>query len=504
MYKVLLADDESLIKIGLMALIDWEDHGFEIAFTAESGEEAIAYLKNHQIDLLITDILMGEMSGLELIQEAKEFQPHLKSIVLTGYQEFGFIKQGLLLGIENYLVKPVDEEELLTTIQSVGRKLNAEPNVKEHKLLQETTTLMDNTLLRLINGEIDKKDCLDRLSLYNIQFNQSYYTISILNFEHFSKSEIKGNIRSYIEEHFSTLCLFSPNQELIIIFGGMTEEEIIKKNQSLVNQLCEDHKGIGLFYLSMGKSVKTIDEFEDSYSLARENSMYQLYSEPNVLIFNNHMVDRQKEIKSQREFKENIVKGLLHANEETLEIIELFFNNFTRKSKFISPEVAKKYTFDLISYIHYSIKPDDLSHYTAAVEKMVYSSNIQELKGILRDYCHELILSINHQVNNRSPIVQNVLQFIHSHYDQGLSLKTLGQQFHVNAIYLGQLFQKEIGVVFSEYLNRYRLEKAKELLKTTQDRAGDIGKKVGYSDTTYFYKQFKKNVGTTPSEWRKI
>lgn len=175
MYKVLLADDESLIKIGLMALIDWEDHGFEIAFTAESGEEAIAYLKNHQIDLLITDILMGEMSGLELIQEAKEFQPHLKSIVLTGYQEFGFIKQGLLLGIENYLVKPVDEEELLTTIQSVGRKLNAEPNVKEHKLLQETTTLMDNTLLRLINGEIDKKIVL--IDCHYIIFNLINHTI---------------------------------------------------------------------------------------------------------------------------------------------------------------------------------------------------------------------------------------------------------------------------------------------------------------------------------------
>lgn len=112
MYKVLLVDDEPLITIGLQALLDWEDDGFEIVSRAESGEEALTYLKEHPVDLLITDILMGEMSGLDLIEEAKKIQPKVKCIILTGYQEFKYIKHGLLLGIENYLVKPVDEEEL--------------------------------------------------------------------------------------------------------------------------------------------------------------------------------------------------------------------------------------------------------------------------------------------------------------------------------------------------------------------------------------------------------
>ncbi|MEY8742758.1 helix-turn-helix transcriptional regulator, partial [Bacillales bacterium AN1005] len=166
--------------------------------------------------------------------------------------------------------------------------------------------------------------------------------------------------------------------------------------------------------------------------------------------------------------------------------------------------LAKKYTFDLISYIHHSLQTEELCLYSAVVERIVYSSDIRQMKDILMEYCYELIFTIHDHVHLRSPIVANLLTFIHTHFDQGLSLKTLGQQFHVNAIYLGQLFQKEVGVVFSEYINRYRLEKAKELLKTTHYRAGDIGKKVGYSDTTYFYKQFKKMVGTTPSEWRKI
>ncbi|MEH7483845.1 response regulator transcription factor [Neobacillus drentensis] len=501
MYKVLLVDDEPLITKGLKALLDWEDYGFEIVYTAESGEEALAYLKENPIEILITDILMGEMSGLELIRETRKFQPQIKCIVLTGYQEFEYIKQGLLLGIENYLLKPVDEEELLTTVQNVGQKLNA---VTGPDYTQETTTMKDNTLWRFINGEIDKRDCLERLALYHITFQQPYYNVSILDFEHYHHAEVSKKIRNFIEENFSATCLYSPNQELIIIFESTREEVLYTWNQTLVQQLRDGQKGTGVFYLSMGHPVQTIDRLEESFTCARENSLLQLYSEPNVLISDRLAIDKQDELKKQQEFKENIVKQLVNADEDTLHMIELFFQNLTKRTKFISPQVASKYTFDLISYIHYSIQTDDLSHYTAAVERMVYSSDIDQMRTILKEYCHALILSISHQVNMRSPIVQNVLKFIHAHYDQGISLKTLGQQFHVNAIYLGQLFQKEVGVVFSEYLNRYRLEKAKELLKTTHYRAGEIGKKVGYSDTTYFYKQFKKNVGTTPSEWRKI
>lgn len=499
MYKVLLVDDEPLITKGLMALLDWEDYGFEVVNTAESGEEALSFLKENSIDILITDIMMEEMTGLELIKEAKIIQPEIKCIVLTGYQEFEFIKQGLLLGIENYLVKPVDEEELLTTVQNVSQKLNT---VTVFDDTQET--LKDNTLWRLINGEIDKKDCLERLAFYNIQFNQLYYNVSILHFEHYDQADVSKDIRNFIEEQYSATCLYSPNQELMIIFGSEKEEDLLKWNQSLCQQLRDAERGTGTFYLSMGKPVASVDELEESYTVAREYSLFQLYSEPNVLISERITFDKQDELKKHHEFKERIVKQLLKADEETLKTIDLFFKELTKNTKFISPQVVKKYTFDLISYIHYSIQPDDLTQYTAAVERMVYSSDIEQLKAILKEYCDEIIFSIHHQADMRSPIVQNVLSYIHAHYDQGLSLKTLGQQFHVNAIYLGQLFQKELGVVFSEYLNRIRLEKAKELLKTTHYRAGEIGKKVGYSDTTYFYKQFKKTIGTTPSEWRKI
>ncbi|SDN08145.1 two component transcriptional regulator, AraC family [Fictibacillus solisalsi] len=501
MYKVLLVDDEPLITMGLQALLDWEDYGFEVVSTAESGEEAIDFLKENPIDLLITDILMGEMTGLTLIEEVKKIHPKIMSIVLTGYQEFEFIKQGLLLGIENYLVKPVDEKELITTVQNAAKKLNA---MTDGTQTQAPSTLKDNTLWRFLNGEIDKNDCLERLCFYNIKFDQPLFNVSILNFENFQNTQIGKDIVEYIEGHYPAVCFNSPNQELLVIFGGKTKNDLFEYNQTLADYLNGGESNAGLFYISMGKPVAAVDQFEESFMAARELSLFQLYSRPNVLIFERFVVDKQEELKKQYERKENIVKKLLKGDKDSLEVINLFFEDLMKHSKYIAPQVARRYTFDFITYIHYSLQPDDLSYYTAYVERMAYSHDINQLKEILKEYCRELLLSIHQQANKRSPIVQNVLDYIHAHYNQGISLKTLGQQFHVNVIYLGQLFQKELGVVFSEYLNRYRLEKAKELLKTTHYRAGEIGKKVGYSDTTYFYKQFKKTVGTTPNEWRKI
>lgn len=504
MYKVLLVDDEPLIILGLQALIDWEDYGFEIVHAAGSGEEALAYIKEHPIDLLITDIMMLEMSGLTLIKEAKIVQPQLKSIVITGYQEFDYIKEGLRLGIENYLVKPVDEDELLMSVQNVGCKLNLTNAEVTHTLEEDSETLMDNTLWRFLNGEIERTDCLERLALYNIRFDEPHYAISIVSFEHFQDTVMTRQIRDYIEAEYGAICLVSPHQELLVIFGGTNKKEIVQKNKALVAQLEKNEWETGSFYVTLGRTITGIDALEESYAIAREHNLMQLYLEPNVLILDGLAAHRQDEIKRQQELRENLVKGLLNMNEAALDKIDVFFETLVKESKYISTPVAKKYILDLISYIHYSIQPDELPLYTASIERMVYATDKEQLKVILQEYCQELMLTIQNQGQMRSPIVQNVLNYIHTHYDEGLSLKTLGQQFHVNAIYLGQLFQKEVGVVFSDYLNHYRLEKAKELLKTTHERVGEIGKKVGYSDSTYFYKQFRRVVGITPSEWRKI
>ncbi|MGV3466261.1 MAG: response regulator [Heyndrickxia sp.] len=500
MFHILLVDDEPLITRGLNALLNWEDYGFEVTCIAENGEEALELLKSNDIQLLVTDILMPKMTGLELIKKAKEIRPELKCVVLSGYQEFDYIKEGLLLGIENYLVKPVDKEELLKTVQTISKKLFTAMESSQSKF----TTLKENILSRLLNGEIEKNNWRERLSLYDVEVNHAFYGVSILDFENANQEEVLAAIQQYVEERFSANYLYNSDQEMIIIFGGESDVYITECNRFLVDYLNQERERVGRFYLSLGNTVSSMDELEESYLSARECKPLQIYMEPNVLISGQVYEDRQAILKKEQEWKENFAKELVKSQEELNQMIDQFYCTLTEKAGFLAPSVAKKYTIDFISYIHHSLKPDEFSYHTASIEKLVYATNITQMKEILEEYCRELLLSINHQNKMRSPIVQNVLEYIHANYHQELSLKTFGHRFHVNPIYLGQLFQKEVGVVFSVYINHYRLKKAKELLKTTNYRAGEIGKKVGYSDTTYFYKQFKKSVGVTPTEWRNL
>ncbi|MEK3888094.1 response regulator transcription factor [Bacillus sp. FSL K6-3431] len=501
MYKVLLVDDEPIITQGLQALINWEDYGFEVVFIAQDGEEALSYIKENTVHLLVTDIMMPKMTGLGLIEHAKKIQSQITCIILSGYQEFEYVRQGMRLGIENYLLKPVDEEELLKTIQAVSQKLYTFIGERHNP---EFTTLKDNTLWRLLNGEIEKSEWQERLALYDMRLDKPYYSVSILHFKKDADATQSKKMRRYIEVNYPATCLYNPDQELIIIFEAESEEELTDNNRQLAEDLNHAYDETGDYYLATGKPITSMEKLEDSYIQARELTLYEVCLPPNMLISDKVNIDKQQLLKMQQEYKADMAKRVMTSKEDVEKGIELYFDRLNVNKDYKSHIVIRKYTIDLISYIHYSVQIDKYYRHTTSIEKLVYASNITQIAEVLQDYCEELLHTINNQNDTRSPIVQNVLEYMHANYDQELSLKTLSQRFHVNPIYLGQLFQKELGIVFSEYINHYRLEKAKELLKNTHLRAGDIGKQVGYSDTTYFYKQFKKSVGATPTEWRNI
>lgn len=500
MLKVVLVDDEPLITEGLKALINWEDYGFEVINTFENGMEALQFIKEHDVDLLITDIVMPHMTGLQLIENLKEVKPQLKSIILSGYEEFSYVKKGIKLGIENYLIKPVDEEELEETIKNISAQA-ASVNKKQSA---EANFLKDNTIWRLLHNDIKQEEWDERVALYAERFLKREHLVLIVDLFKVQRESLLNKLKAHIESHFNALTVLGTNGELVVI---MSEDDEATLNDA-IKRLRDDLKGlktqIGTFYIAAGQAVKTVEAISDSYFKAREFSLYQIVLEPDSIITPATHIDRYELLRKQQSYKTDIVKAIHESKEATNEVIEAFYTYLAGKQKFLVPAVSRKYTIDLVTYIHHSIQDVKHYHHTIVIEKLVRASSNEEIKSILVDYCNELIDAINETDEKRSPIIKDVLEYIHVSYAKELSLKTLSQRFHVNSIYLGQLFQKEMGIVFSEYINQLRIEKAKELLKTTHFTAGEIGRKVGYSDTTYFYKQFKKYVSVTPTEWRKV
>ena len=181
MYKVLLVDDEPFITEGLSDAVDWSAFGLEVVGSAEDGEEALERLREVQVDLLITDISMPIMTGLELIRKARELQPQLKAIILSGYNEFDFLKEGMRLGIENYLLKPIRFEELEATLADTVRKLDADKPAQAFGE-DEIGILRDNVMTRWVNGRIAFPELAERTELLGIDLSKPYAALAIIRF----------------------------------------------------------------------------------------------------------------------------------------------------------------------------------------------------------------------------------------------------------------------------------------------------------------------------------
>jgi two-component system, response regulator YesN len=503
LYKVLLVDDEPLIIEGMKALIPWEDYGLEVAGEACDGTHALKQLQESSFDIILTDIKMPKMTGLELITNCKELNNRTKFIVLSGYQEFEYIKKGLELGIENYLLKPVNEDELINTIENVIEKIKKDTREDRNSA---SYVLRDNMLWRLLNHDIDEKEWRQRAELYQLSLDKPKLTVAIIQFDKnaYQDTEALSNARTEMENLIDSVCIISPDNDFIVILSGQNEEQQSEKVEKLKAYL-QKSKQFDYYYLSMGCSVSSSSELQKSYDLANELSSYQLILEPNTVI-TEKLTNRYMEKNSvrQQDFLQ-LAKYILNQEVDSAKSwLDDAFLQFEQQDCLYPPSVIRQYMIDLVITVQKSATKGIFYPTIRLVELIMKSHSLKDLRRIVEQYIRDLIEACSKQTVQRSSIIQSILDYIHDHYSEELSLKTLSQRFHINSIYLGQLFQKELGIVFSEYINHFRIEKAKELLKNTHQKAGKIGKCVGYSDTTYFYKQFKKSVGVTPTEWRSM
>ncbi|WP_394863070.1 response regulator, partial [Paraclostridium bifermentans] len=176
MYKLYLLDDEPFILEGLKYIIDWEEYGFDVVGTSSNGEDGFNFIKNEDVDLIITDIMMPKMTGLELISNLKKINHNAKFIVLSAFQEFQYAKEAISMGAENYLTKPIDEDELIQTIEGVKKK------IEKIKLEKVDTKIFKNDLILKLICNKNNDGVLDRLRLEGVNLNYKNLCVVILEF----------------------------------------------------------------------------------------------------------------------------------------------------------------------------------------------------------------------------------------------------------------------------------------------------------------------------------
>ncbi|MDR9856251.1 response regulator transcription factor [Paenibacillus sp. VCA1] len=527
MRSVFIVDDEPFILEGLNNAVEWEELGTTLCGKAYDGKEAYEQLRETGCDILITDIMMREMDGLELIRKLKPLHPGMKFIVLSGYNEFNYVKEGMKLGIENYLLKPVNMKELAETIQSTVQKIN---NAECSACLnaEELDILRDNVMNRWAAGRIDPAELKNRLDFLDIPSDLSCYAAAVVreiaemeepagespwykarqnNREVYALcrelTESAGNVRPGI-------CFCDLEGDVIIVYSGSDPKTLQAGILEQLEQMRSALKERGTrVMITLGGMESGYLGLPQSYALAKRLQEFFLTDEEGEIITASRMAPPDDAIACTAPDTLEYEKRLLARNKAAVdEYIDHLFA--VRQSNRVSPVHIRNLAVELVLCTKQVVKENKLNYdlatsgYKQLFTALFKAQTLGRLAQHVKFIAHAAIDYLSVEEDEFSPVIKQVLHQIRTKYAEEMSLKTLAHEFNVHPFYLGQLFQKETGVSFSDYLNSHRVKQAKALLTDTLLKTSEISRRVGYLEPGYFYRQFKKYAGMSPTEFRNM
>jgi two-component system response regulator YesN len=531
--KVLLVDDEPFIRKGLAALIDWEAEGFVIAGEAQNGCEAVLRLSEEDYQLVISDIRMPDMSGIELVEEVKTRKiSEAKFVLLSGFYDFQYAKSAILYGCSDYVLKPIQREELLNVLRRIQKKIREEAGGRRDKSIFEKAYL-DRNLLALIWGkydEINLRYAKEKLELKG-RIKYIHLEISLLDERFLSQSEEKKrvlhrqlyNYAALLFKRLSNHVIFGVTKEGECYDIGIIYSELMPDKKNMTDEewldwvLKELRERMGFEITAfLGGWVSKLEDIAYSYREAAMARSFCFYKTPKKDIKKEPAQGTGKKTiqnkNQQDEYLRKELDALIHGIETgDKEFIKENSGELYRKmmdkgldSKLIGMNI-QYYVYRLLGLayeIENDINQEEVMQY---IQEEVFSSGmpwINEVKfrKFAEDYS-EYLLQLRQ--NSARGIMNLIEAEIEANYSDNLSLRSMGEKYYLNSVYLGQIFKKRYGCCFKDYINGVRLRKAAELLLRTEEKVYEIAEKVGYKNTEYFINKFESTYGVTPARFRK-
>ncbi len=500
MYNVLLVDDEPFITEGLSDALDWSDFGLEVVGSAENGKQALELLRQVPTDILITDISMPVMDGLTLIREARELLPGLKVIILSGYNEFDYLKEGMRLGIENYLLKPVHFEELRATLRDTVDKLNAARPERAFGE-DELGILRDNVMKRWLTGKIGAAELAERLEMLDIRLEKPYSAVAIVRCSGGGDEGCEKAEKLLADEEAVVLFKDAEEDDTIAIFGMDSPDEGRRMAEKKLLGLAEAGEGRLRISLGGGKPTEAAGE---SYEQARRAQQMFLIA-PDRHYIDCNMLPSASDIALSEGLMEWEAYAKEFVSKDKTELLHRIAADFAAiRAVGVELMRAKGAAVELIIRMKLETdklnRPDAAEAYRSALDRAVGADTMEALEEAVT--AAATFSADSFAGEDMSPVIKQVLRHIETHYADSMTLKSLGQTYHIHPNYLGQLFHKQTGETFADYVNKYRIGKAKAMLLESPLKVNEIARQVGYWEIGYFYKQFKKHVGIVPSEYK--
>lgn len=519
MYKILIVDDEKNIRDRLAHFFPWSEVVFEVSGTAENGIEALELIKQERPHAVLTDVLMPEMTGLELAAEIRTSYPEIKVVILSAYDDFKYAQDAIRFGVKGYLLKPLMKNDFFNVFTKLAEELREDEEVKDVNRVEE---LM---LLDLIKGEN-----LHQYSDYWNQQTQSF-RVAIFSFDRLFKEESTFSIRKKITElaadfwnryqvpflfYGDSLILLSTDSKLV------SKKDLKPKIRLFINSLRDNLGGIFKNHenivVGVGNPSCTYQEVCRSYNEAVYAYSYKYFNENETVIFyedltvsgnsgnqtqlQNFMLDHVNNIENQ--LMESLKSGIIT---DVTDIVNHFFDRYKQASGLSISEIRGSCS-ELIIILMFRLKEKGLS--LSSVDQQHVLGRIYEIDSLkeLKRWLTQMLETISFDLihKDKKDVNSYVLmakEFVKGNYQERITLEDISNRLFLHQAYFSAIFKKETGQNFIDFVNQVRVDKAVQLLRNTDYKIKLISDMVGFQSHSYFNKVFKNETGVTPVVFRR-
>lgn len=470
MNSVFIVDDESLVIKSLKSSIDWNRMGYEVIGEAGNGIDAYEKILRLMPDIVFTDIRMPGLSGLELIKKVNDVQPNIQFVVMSGYAEFVYVQKALSYGALGYCLKPFDEVE----IESVLKRAN--------NIIRRNKWSIEMELLLVINdmseyGSSRRKELIKQLG-YHWEDNESIYVVV-------SQSMPKiGLIQGA-----RTVSFKIGKSRFAQLIPASVIDEFVEKLKEL------DFESIGSIGVSF--PVSSDDKLSEAIEQA-SLAMYQYFIAGRKFVYLYSDKDKNKINDKLVKLRNYIAQGDITETIKLLDSLEIAFTNGEYNI------INAFQVYNIIMYYNVAINNSSFEELLYNYEQLINMfSNFKEMLAFLKSVIKQSDLPVQGTITDvRNENLRNILEYVGDYFGEDISIQSISKKFNVNPSYLSQLFKKDTGMTFTDYMTDLRIKNACLLLKNTALSVNEVAEKVGFNDYYYFTRVFKKVTGSTPSQYR--
>lgn len=530
MIKVLIVDDEKKVCQLIVNLIDWEELGFEVVGVMNDGVAAYKFIQKNTVDVLITDIRMPGCDGMELIRKVKILYPNMFVAIISGYGQFDYAQNAIKYGVSDYLLKPIRKKDLMTMLRKILVQCEEKISSKERieKLEQKLEENQQRVKLSFLEDVMKHPEKFggyyvrEKINYdYHCRFGEGYYRAMIVKIiMNKNKEDVDTKrillkrccemIQNSLECNCQEMLVCVVDDEVCGLFNGTLDSmERVKRRLKKIRMELLQIQDIQL-YIAIGSQKESISRIEESFFEARELLQDRFYAGNSFLLYK-----KTKEIETEsvdqyvtNEFRKRFL-GYLEILD--LEDIAHELDKIQEQligSRAMSGRLVLEVYKAIVTLFYFGAQSYNISVYDQYEELMLYleaSGSIEDVMSYLKNYIiHSLQQWMDERRYEEAKPIRIAKKYINDNYNTSLTLEIVSREIGFNPTYFSTMFKKETGMNFTDYLKKIRVENAKNMLLHTEWQVDDISLKVGYADVKYFSKLFKKFMGVTPTEFRKL